>query len=112
MKKILNNNHSFYEFSIKFILLFLLGNGELAFLSRTVLYAVSLFSGVGTLMNFIENYVIAQTESPQQMTYERSQYLHFLKLKSDPEIVAGNNTACSLENYYSITDLLLLSFHL
>lgn len=65
------------------------GDGKLAFLIRTVLYAVSLFNDANDLMQFVEKSVNKQNDVPMSMTDARSKYQHFLKLKSDQKIVSG-----------------------
>lgn len=65
------------------------GDGKLAFLIRTILYAVSLFNDANDLMQFVEKSVRKQNDVPMSMTDARSKYKYFLKLKADQKIVSG-----------------------
>lgn len=65
------------------------GDGKLAFLIRTVLYAVSLFNDANDLMQFVVKNVNKQNDVPLSMTDARSKYQQFLRLKADQKIVSG-----------------------
>lgn len=63
-------------------------DGKLELLVRSVSYAISLFSGIDQLMEFIEMCIASETDDlPWLMTDDRSKYRHFLRLKSDRAIV-------------------------
>lgn len=64
------------------------GNGKLAFLTRTILYAVSLFKNANELMRFVGKCVKSDSsDKPLSMVDDKSKYQHFLSLQSDLKIV-------------------------
>lgn len=64
------------------------GDGKLAFLIKTILYAVGLFRNGNEIMAFVEKCVRSKSsDKPVSMADDRSKYQHFLKLKSDTTIV-------------------------
>lgn len=66
-------------------------DGKLAFLTRTVLHAISLFNNVFELMTFVmKNVAACDTVNLDCEMDEQSKYAYFLNLKSDPKIARGD----------------------
>lgn len=65
------------------------GDGKLAFLIRTVMYAIGLFTSAKELISFVEKYAGEKNVVALPMTDPRSKYQQFLKLKFDRIIASG-----------------------